>query len=186
MATLAETVMGGETVSGLNGGLCTAGNVVKTGELTTVCDARSGSDTVEAEETVRVTAAAANFDMLSSRLLRTVFCSTSVPGCAMPKVRCFNFGDESGIKTPASGGCAVPKRCFAQSTRDVGDGTIFPLVVWMLEVETAGSGDCSVDLNVRTVSAAVVFDGSTAPICWILAFPVVVSTFVGTSASSVR
>lgn len=181
MATLDETVMGGDTVNGLNGGLCTPADVPgTTPELTaTVCEARGCSCPAELEgATTLVAAAAANFDMLSSRLLRTLSGSTSAAsGRGTPNARCLDVG-EDGITLTTSVDCAAsPKRCFAQSTRAVGDGTIFPLVVGTLE--TVGSA-ADLDAGTVVVSAAVVFDGST------VAFPVAGSTLVVTSESNFR
>jgi len=132
MATLEETVVvGGATVRGLNGRLCTTVDVCElSAKLETVDDARGCSCTEEVEGVTLVAAAtAANFAILSSKLLRTFSSATSLSDCGMVNVRCFNLGEEPETDTPASVDCAAPKRCFAQSTRDVGDAVIFPTVV---------------------------------------------------------
>jgi len=123
IATLDETVAGGDTVRGLNGKPCT---VVDGGEpaaeVATAVDARGCSCTAEVGVATLAAAAAANIAILSSKLLRTFSSATSRSGCGTLTVRRFSRGDDP---EPAS----APKRCFAQSTRDVGDAIIFPTVV---------------------------------------------------------
>ena len=133
MATREETVVvGGATVRGLNGRLCTTADGCElAAKLAAIDDAWGCSCTEEVEGvTLFAAATAANFAILSSKLLKTFSsAATSLSDCGMVNVRCFNLGDEPETDTPASVDCAAPKRCFAQSTRDVGDAVIFPTVV---------------------------------------------------------